>query len=102
MDRSGHGTGGSGRDPNRRAPGGTPEPNLSGLAGMGVQFVAAILLFLFVGKWLDSKLGTSPWLLIVGVFVGAGASMYSMYRRVFPPEPPKGRGGPTGSGGRGP
>ena len=99
MDRSGHGTGGSGRDPKNRVPGGTPEPNLSGLAGMGVQFVAAILLFLFAGKWLDSKLGTSPWLLIVGVFLGAAASMYSMYRRVFPPEPPK---PPGGSEGRGP
>jgi F0F1-type ATP synthase assembly protein I len=72
---------------------------------MGVQFVAAILLFLFAGKWLDSKLGTSPLLLILGVFVGAAASMYSMYRRVFPPGPPKGRGGPdrpTGPGGRAP
>jgi hypothetical protein len=102
MDRSGHGTGGSDRDPKNRAPGGAPEPNLSGLAGMGVQFVAAILLFLFAGKWLDSKLGTSPWLLIAGVFIGAGASMYSMYRRVFPPAPPKPPAGPGGEmGGRG-
>ena len=68
---------------------------------MGVQFVVAILLFLFAGKWLDSKLGTSPWLLIAGVFLGASASMYSMYRRVFPPEPkrPGGKGGDSGSRG---
>jgi len=51
-----------------------------GLAGMGVQFLVAILLFLFLGKWLDSRLGTSPWLLILGVFCGAGASMFAMYR----------------------
>jgi F0F1-type ATP synthase assembly protein I len=56
---------------------------------MGVQFVVAILLFLFVGKWLDSRLGTSPWLLILGVFSGATASMVAMYRRVFPPDKTK-------------
>jgi ATP synthase protein I len=61
---------------------------------MGVQFVVAILVFLFVGKWLDSKLGTSPLLLIVGVFLGAAGSIYAMYRRVFPPERPK----PPGEG----
>ncbi len=54
-------------------------------AGLGVQFVVAMLLFLFVGKWLDSRLGTAPWLMIVGVFAGAGASIFAMYRRVFPP-----------------
>lgn len=88
MDRSGHGTGGSDQGGGR--PRGTgPEPNLSGLGGMGLQFVVVLLAFLFIGKWLDARLGTSPWLLILGVFVGAAASIYSMYRRVFPPEPPK-------------
>src|SRR5690242_5986319 len=56
----------------------------SSLAGLGIQFVIAILLFLFIGKWLDSRLGTSPWLLILGVFSGATASTVAMYRRIFP------------------
>ena len=56
---------------------------------MGVQFLVAILLFLFIGKWLDSRLGTSPWLLILGVFSGAAASTVAMYRRVFPPDKTK-------------
>jgi len=30
--------------------------------------------------WLDRKLGTSPFMLILGVFVGAGAGFYSLYR----------------------
>jgi len=88
MDRSGHGTGGSDQGGGRPR-GAGPEPNLSGLGGMGLQFVVVLLAFLFIGKWLDARLGTSPWLLILGVFVGAAASIYSMYRRVFPPEPPK-------------
>jgi F0F1-type ATP synthase assembly protein I len=41
------------------------------------------LLFLWIGKWLDGKLGTAPWLLIVGAFVGAAAGFYSLYRKVM-------------------
>ena len=71
-------------------PGGVPPGNgqpeegfsVSEFAGVGIQFAVSILLFLFVGQWLDRKLGTAPWLLIVGVFVGAGASFYSMYRKL--------------------
>jgi ATP synthase protein I len=51
-------------------------------AGVGVQFAAAIVLFFFLGRWLDGRLGTEPWLLILGVFVGAGAGFYSMYRKL--------------------
>jgi F0F1-type ATP synthase assembly protein I len=53
------------------------------IAGLGMQFVVAILLFLFLGQWADRKLGTEPWLLIAGVFLGAGASFYSIYRRLM-------------------
>lgn len=70
-------------------PGGTNQGNEppSGLefAGLGIQFVVAILLFLYLGKWLDAKLGTAPWLLVTGVFVGAGASFYGMYRKLTRP-----------------
>jgi F0F1-type ATP synthase assembly protein I len=51
-------------------------------AGLGIQFVAAILLFLFAGQWVDKKLGTDGLFTIVGVFVGAGAAFYNMYRKV--------------------
>ena len=39
---------------------------------------------LYAGNWVDQKLGTSPLFLILGVFVGAGASFYSMYQRLMP------------------
>ena len=76
----------------KREPGQAPNDGglLSGgqYAGIGIQFAASIILFLYVGKWLDGKLGTSPWLLIAGVFLGAGASFYSMYRKLMhPPKP---------------
>jgi F0F1-type ATP synthase assembly protein I len=48
-------------------------------AGLGIQLAISILLFLYLGQWLDGKLGTDPLLLIVGVFVGAAVGIYNMY-----------------------
>lgn len=50
--------------------------------GVGLQFAASILLFFFLGRWLDDRLGTEPWLLVTGVFVGLSAGFWSMYRRL--------------------
>jgi F0F1-type ATP synthase assembly protein I len=53
------------------------------LAGIGIQFGIVLVAFLFAGKWLDDRLGTEPWLLMAGVFVGFGLSTYWMYRRLM-------------------
>ena len=42
------------------------------LAGIGLQFALTVVVFVLGGVWLDKRLGTSPWLLILGVLVGAG------------------------------
>ena len=52
-------------------------------AGLGLQFAVSILLFLYLGQWIDGRLGTEPWFMIAGVFTGAGASFYSMYRKLM-------------------
>ena len=49
---------------------------------MGLTFAISVVLFLLAGQWLDRKLGTEPLFLIVFVFVGAGASFYSIYRKL--------------------
>jgi F0F1-type ATP synthase assembly protein I len=49
-------------------------------AGLGLQFALTILAFLYIGNWLDRKLGTAPWLLLLGVFIGAAGGFYSLYR----------------------
>lgn len=58
----------------------------SGL-GAGTQYLAAALrfaggtiLFLFIGLWLDGRLGTTPFLTIGGALVGAGLGFFSVYR----------------------
>jgi F0F1-type ATP synthase assembly protein I len=51
-------------------------------AGIGIQFAASILVFVFLGVWLDRRLGTTPWLVIICVFVGAAGGFFSMYRKM--------------------
>lgn len=63
-----------------RDPGG---PSGAEFAGLGLQFAISILAGLYAGQWLDKKLGSAPWLLITGVFLGAGLSFYSMYRKLM-------------------
>jgi ATP synthase protein I len=72
---------GAGRAPERRL---SAQRVISGgeFAGIGLQFALTILVFVFGGVWLDRRLGTSPWFLIVFVFVGSAAGVYSMYRKV--------------------
>lgn len=68
------------RQGNRPGKSGRSVPTSAGsLAGIGVQLLISILLFLYLGQWLDRKLGTEPLLLIVGVFVGAAIGIYNMY-----------------------
>ena len=96
MDRSPKESGDSGRassSSGTRPPNGS-SPDAAGLAGMGFQFVVAILVCLLIGKWLDARLGTTPWLLILGVFFGATVSTVAMYRRAFPSNR-SGKGGTT-------
>ena len=60
------------------------EKGLSGadFAGVGVQFAVAIVAFLYAGQWLDRRFGTDALFTIAGVFVGAGAAFYNMYRKI--------------------
>ena len=50
--------------------------------GVGLQFAAAIVLFLFLGRWLDGVFGTEPWLLLIGVMLGAVGGFLSLYRQL--------------------
>lgn len=79
-------------DPTTPPPGAPHRKPLSSGAefmGVGLQLGATFVLFALLGKWLDEKLGTSPWLILVMVFVGAAAGFTSVYRRVI------GGGGPA-------
>lgn len=57
----------------------------SEFAGIGLQFGITIVVFALAGIWLDRRLGTSPWLLIVLVLGGSALAFWSMYRRLMQP-----------------
>jgi len=63
----------------RRSTGVSP----SEFAGVGLQFALTIVVFMFAGIWLDRTLHTSPWFVLVCVFVGAAAGFYSIYRKLM-------------------
>jgi ATP synthase protein I len=49
-------------------------------AGLGVQLAASILVFVFLGQWLDRKAGTNGLFTILGAFLGFGGTMYGLIR----------------------
>ncbi|MEI6740198.1 MAG: AtpZ/AtpI family protein [Gemmatimonadaceae bacterium] len=53
------------------------------LAGLGMQFVVALLCFVYAGNWVDARFHTAPVGLLVGVFVGGGGSFVLGVRRIM-------------------
>jgi len=51
-------------------------------SGLGLQFAATVGLFALGGRWLDGKLGSSPWLLLAGVFTGFALGLYSLLSKL--------------------
>ena len=52
-------------------------------SGLGLQFAISVVLWVFVGQWLDKRFATSPWLLILSLFLGGGLSFYNMYTKLM-------------------
>jgi len=52
------------------------------LAGLGFQFAAAIILGVLGGQWIDRRLESDPWGILVGAFVGFGAGFLVIYHTV--------------------
>ncbi len=54
-----------------------------GLAStLGFNFAASVLIGFYLGRYLDNKLGTDPWLLILGLLIGIAAGMWGTYQMV--------------------
>jgi len=77
------------REPNegRQGQGFSPHkrsmPSGTEFAGIGLQFGLTIVVFVFGGVWLDERLHSSPWFVLVCTFAGAFGGFYSIYRRVM-------------------
>ena len=52
-----------------------------GRAGaVGTELVVATLIGFFGGRWLDGKLGTEPWLALVGLLLGVAAGSKTLFQ----------------------
>jgi F0F1-type ATP synthase assembly protein I len=58
-------------------------PSGAEFAGAGLQLAITLIAFMFLGIWLDKRLGSSPWFVLICVFVGFAAGFYSIYRRLM-------------------
>lgn len=47
--------------------------------GYGLTWALSTLLFLYLGSLADKRLGSDPWLTLIGAFVGAAAGFYYLY-----------------------
>ena len=50
---------------------------------LGAQIAAAVILFLFIGKYADDAFGTKPWLMVTGIAVGFAGGMIHFFREVI-------------------
>ena len=70
---------GSRREPDD-GPDGAPQSGLSQEIRVAAEMVAALLLGGVAGWWLDSWLGTRPWLLIAFLFLGIASGTLNAFR----------------------
>jgi ATP synthase protein I len=70
------------REPERdRSPrGGVTRRQQLALAGAGLELAGVVVILTLGGWWLDGRLGTGPWLVLIGAFVGIVGSLYKLWR----------------------
>lgn len=59
---------------------GGPAGKWTRASAVGIEMAVAIVLGLMGGAWADEKLGTDPWLALVGLLLGAGVGFRALFR----------------------
>jgi F0F1-type ATP synthase assembly protein I len=57
--------------------------NVGPYLGLGTQLAASIILMFFLGRWLDTKLDSSPLLVLICSFIGGFAGIYNFIKTVL-------------------
>ena len=58
-------------------------------AGLGVQLAVSMLVFVWIGQWLDRKLGAGGLVTVIAAFLGFGGTMYWLIRSLTRKDPPE-------------
>ena len=48
---------------------------------LGLQLGIAVVAFTFLGRWLDGKFGTDPWLMLAGLALGATGGLIAFLKQ---------------------
>lgn len=68
----------------KRQPDGRSDSSLQSwyrMTGAGVEFIVAVLLFGGIGWFIDHRMGTSPWCMMSGFFIGFAVGLYMLIRQ---------------------
>jgi ATP synthase protein I len=52
------------------------------LSSVGLEMGIAVIIGVLLGRWLDGKVGTSPWMLLLFTGLGMAAGMKGVFRAV--------------------
>jgi F0F1-type ATP synthase assembly protein I len=61
---------------------------LGTLGHVGIMFPVSIAFGMLIGRWLDGKFDTAPWLMLAGFVVGVGAALRELLRAAATLEDP--------------
>jgi len=51
--------------------------------GSGIQLAVTVVAFFFIGRWIDTKAGTSPLWMLIFAFLGITTGIYSFIKTVL-------------------
>lgn len=57
--------------------------NLTYISQVAFIMLTPILLGVWGGNWVDAKLGTSPWILMLGIVIGVSSAFLNLYKFVM-------------------
>jgi F0F1-type ATP synthase assembly protein I len=63
-----------------------PDQDWARYSGIGIQFVVIVVLFYWLGAFLDSKFDAKPIWTVVFTLFGLGAGFYHLIKQVLPPK----------------
>ncbi len=58
-----------------------PAKSYARYGALGVQMVAAIVVFILLGRWLDGLIGgETPWCTVAGAFLGIAGALWFLFQ----------------------
>jgi len=60
----------------------TPGTDYGSYLTLGLQLAITVVVFFFLGRWLDGKFGTDPWLMLAGLALGITGGLTAFLMKV--------------------